>query len=117
LAYYLSFKSNKIAREAATKRISDVRNFQVLEKKRTKVVGIDVSEYQDQIDWTPVDTLDRKFPSICFIRATVGNDRVDKAFEENLAPKKTILLEVPHYYRPNENSLEQAALFINSTFA
>jgi lysozyme len=52
LAYYLSFKSNKIAREAAeTKRISDVRNFQVLEK-RTKVVGIDVSEYQDQIDWT-----------------------------------------------------------------
>jgi lysozyme len=52
LAYYLSFKSNKIAREAAGQnRISDVRNFQVLEKKRTKVVGIDVSEYQDQ-DWT-----------------------------------------------------------------
>jgi lysozyme len=118
LAYYLSFKSNKIAREAAeTKRISDVRNFQVLEKKGTKVVGIDVSEYQDQIDWTLVDTLDRKFPiQFVFIRATVGNDRVDKAFEENwLGSKKNNLIRgAYHYYRPNENSLEQAALFIKT---
>jgi lysozyme len=44
-----------------------------------------------------VDTLDRKIPiQFVFIRATVGNDRVDKAFEENwLGAKKNNLEEVP----------------------
>lgn len=118
LAYYLSFKSNKIAREAAeTKRISDVRNFQVLEKKGTKVVGIDVSEYQGEIDWQILDAIENKYPiQFVFIRATVGKDRVDKTFQENwLGAKKNKLLRgAYHYYRPNENSLEQAALFIKT---
>lgn len=118
LAYYLSFKSNKIAREAAeTKRISDVRNFQVLEKKGTKVVGIDVSEYQGEIDWQILDAIENKYPiQFVLIRATVGKDRVDRTFQENwLGAKKNKLLRgAYHYYRPNENSLEQAALFIKT---
>lgn len=118
LAYYLSFKSNKIAREAAeTKRISDVRNFQVLEKKGTKVVGIDVSEYQGEIDWQILDAIENKYPiQFVFIRATVGKDRVDKTFQENWlgAKKNKFLRGAYHYYRPNENSLEQAALFIKT---
>ena len=118
LAYYLSFKSNKIARRAAAeKRISDVRNFQVLENKGIKAVGIDVSEYQGTIDWTKVDTLESKYAiRFAFIRATVGMDRVDQAFEENwLGAKKNKLIRgAYHYYRPNENSLEQAALFIKT---
>ncbi|MDG2431518.1 glycoside hydrolase family 25 protein [Flavobacterium sp.] len=118
LAYYLSFKSNKIARESAEqKRISDVRNFQVLENKGIKAVGIDVSEYQGTIDWTQVDTLESKYAiRFAFIRATVGMDRVDQAFEENwLGAKKNKLIRgAYHYYRPNENSLQQAALFIKT---
>ena len=118
LAYYLSFKSNKIAREAAEeKRISDVRNFQVLNKKGSRAVGIDVSEYQGVIDWQVLDTIENKYPiQFVFVRATVGNDRVDKAFEENwLGAKKNKLIRgAYHYYRPNENSLEQAALFIKT---
>jgi lysozyme len=62
-----------------------------------------------------VDTLDRKFP-IQFVLYEQLSGMIDKAFEENWlgSKKKTILLEVPHYYRPNENSLEQAALFIKT---
>ena len=118
LAYYLSFKSNKIEREAAEeKRISDVRNFQVLDKKGSRAVGIDVSEYQGVIDWQVLETIENKYPiQFVFVRATVGNDRVDKAFEENwLGAKKNKLIRgAYHYYRPNENSLEQAALFIKT---
>jgi lysozyme len=118
LAYYFSFKSNKIAKEAAKqKRISDVRNFQVLENKGSKVVGIDVSEYQGEIEWTLLDSIEKKHPiQFVFIRATVGMDRVDKAFQENWlgAKKYKIIRGAYHYYRPNENSLEQAALFIKT---
>ena len=118
LAYYLSFKSNKIAKEdKEAKRISDVRNFQVLLNKGTKSVGIDVSEYQGEIDWSKVNAVEEQFPiQFVFVRATVGNDRVDKAFDVNWlgAKDKNIIRGAYHYYRPNENSLEQAALFIET---
>lgn len=118
LAYYLSFKSNKIAKEdKEAKRISDVRNFQVLQNKGTKSVGIDVSEYQGEIDWSKVNDVEEQFPiQFVFVRATVGNDRVDKAFDVNWlgAKDKNIIRGAYHYYRPNENSLEQAALFIKT---
>jgi lysozyme len=118
LAYYLSFKSNKIAKEdKEAKRISDVRNFQVLQNKGTKSVGIDVSEYQGAIDWSKVNAVEEQFPiQFVFVRATVGNDRVDKAFDVNWlgAKDKNIIRGAYHYYRPNENSLEQAALFIKT---
>ena len=118
LAYYLSFKSDKIAkRDKEAKRISDVRNFQVLQNKGAKAVGIDVSEYQGAIDWPAVSAIEEKFPiQFVFIRATVGNDRVDKAFDENWlgAKDRKIIRGAYHYYRPNENSLEQAALYIKT---
>jgi lysozyme len=118
LAYYFSFKSNKVlAREAEEKRISDFRNNQVLEKNEGKAIGIDVSEYQDKIDWDEVRTLDSDYPiDFVVIRATVGNDRLDKRFEENWlkAKKNKLIRGAYHYYRPNENSIEQAALFIKT---
>jgi lysozyme len=118
LAYYFSFKSDKILKEGAgTKRISDVRNIQVLENHEDKSIGLDVSEYQGEISWSYVDTLENKYPlRFVFIRATVGNDRLDKQFKENwLGAKKNKLIRgAYHYYRPNENSLEQAEFFIQN---
>jgi lysozyme len=118
LAYYFSFKTNKILREnAADKRLSDVRNIQVFENHSGMSVGIDVSEYQGEISWSYVDTLENKYPlHYVFIRATVGKDRLDKKFNENwLGAKKNKLIRgAYHYYRPNENSLEQAELFIET---
>ncbi|HLF52425.1 glycoside hydrolase family 25 protein [Flavobacterium sp.] len=118
LAYYFSFKSDKTLKEKAeAKRISDVRNYQVLQKHEGKVVGFDVSEFQGKIDWTLVDTVEEDYPlQFVFIRATAGNDKVDTQFKRNWrgAKRKNIIRGAYHYYRPNENSLEQAELFIKT---
>jgi lysozyme len=118
LGYYFSFKSNHTAqKELEDKRISDVRNYQVLDKHEGKSIGIDVSEYQGKISWLEVDTLESKYPvDFVFIRATVGEDRLDRQFKNNwLGAKKNKLLRgAYHYYRPNENSLDQAELFIKT---
>lgn len=118
LAYYFSFKSDKILRgESEAKRISDVRNYQVLEKHEGKSIGLDVSEYQGRIRWSYVDTLEKKYPlHFVFIRATVGKDRKDLQFNRNWlgAKENKMIRGAYHYYRPNENSLEQAALFIKT---
>lgn len=118
LAYYFSFKTDKVLdKEAREKRLSDVRNYQVLEKNKGKAIGIDVSEYQDEINWDEVKTLDNDNElSFVFIRATVGNDRLDKRFRENWlnAKENHLIRGAYHYYRPNENSLEQAELFIKT---
>lgn len=118
LAYYFGFKSDKIIRaERDAKRISDVRNFQVLEKHEGKSIGIDVSEYQGKINWSYVDTLEKKYPlHYVFIRATVGKDRKDYQFKRNWlgAKQNKMIRGAYHYYRPNENSLEQAELFIKT---
>ena len=118
LAYYFSFKSNRVIKaESEAKRISDVRNFQVLEKHEGKSIGIDVSEYQGKISWSYVDTIEKKYPlHYVFIRATVGKDRPDRQFERNWlgAKENKMIRGAYHYYRPNENSLEQAELIIKT---
>ena len=118
LAYYFSFKTDKVLdKEARAKKLSDVRNYQVLEKNEAKAIGIDVSEYQGDIEWGAVETLDNEYKiSFVFIRATVGDDRLDKRFKENWlkAKENQLIRGAYHYYRPNENSLEQAELFIKT---
>lgn len=118
LAYYFSFKTDKILKkEAEAKRVSDVRNYQVLHKHEGKVVGFDVSEFQGKINWALVNKVEDKYPlRFVFIRATAGNDRVDAQFAFNWdeAKKKKIIRGAYHYYRPNENSILQAELFIKT---
>jgi len=118
LAYYFSFKTDKVLdKEARAKKLSDVRNYQVLEKNEAKAIGIDVSEYQGDIEWGAVETLDNDYKiSFVFIRATVGDDRLDKRFKENWlkAKENQLIRGAYHYYRPNENSIEQAELFIKT---
>ena len=118
LAFYLGFKSGKVLEEdEVDKHLSDVRNIQVLENHKGKVIGIDVSEFQGEVDWDEVEILEEKYPvSFVFIRATAGNDRVDKQFQKNWdgAKENKIMRGAYHYYRPNENSIEQANLFIKT---
>jgi lysozyme len=117
LAYYFSFKSNKVLQQEEDKHISDVRNDKVLDHHAGKAIGLDVSEYQGKISWVDVGILENKYPvNFVFIRATVGNDRLDKQFHENWyeAKKNNLIRGAYHYYRPSENSLEQAALFIKT---
>nr|WP_315199090.1 glycoside hydrolase family 25 protein [uncultured Flavobacterium sp.] len=113
-AHYLGFKSNL---NADTNVFSEARNLKVLEKNDGKVVGIDVSEYQGKVRWSYVDTIEDKYPlRYVFIRATVGRDRPDRQFKRNWlgAKENKMIRGAYHYYRPNENSLEQAELFIKT---
>jgi lysozyme len=118
LAYYFSFKSDKLSyEEAEDKRISDVRNFQILEKHEGKAIGFDISEFQAEVDWDLISSIENKYPlEFVFIRATAGNDKVDSRFAANWrsAKQSNIIRGAYHYYRPNENSLEQARLFIKT---
>jgi lysozyme len=118
LLYYLGFKSYKLKYEQEeAKRFSDIRNFQVLENHQGKAIGLDVSEYQGKIDWDVIENLENEYPiEFVFIRATAGNDREDAQFDENWlgAKKRKMIRGAYHYYRPNENSLEQAKLFIKT---
>ena len=118
LAYYFGFKSDKNSRkESIDKHLSDVRNVVVLENHKDKVVGIDVSEFQGIIEWEGAKILEEKYPvQFVFIRATAGNNKVDKRFENNwqAARDNKIMRGAYHYYRPNENSIEQANLFIKT---
>ncbi|MCC9071677.1 glycoside hydrolase family 25 protein [Flavobacterium sp. F-65] len=118
LAYYFSFKTDKVLeKETEDKRLSDVRNFQVLANHKGKSIGLDVSEYQGKISWSYVDTLEKKYPiDFVFIRATVGKDRKDFQFKRNWigAKENKTIRGAYHYYRPNENSIEQADLFIKT---
>lgn len=118
LAYYLGFKTEKVLDEdEVDKHLSDVRNIRVLENHKGKVIGIDVSEFQGKVDWEEVEILDEKYPvQFVFIRATAGNDRVDRQFKRNWEGVKEnkIMRGAYHYYRPNENSIEQANLFIKT---
>ena len=117
LAYYFSFKSDKVLKEREAKRISDVRNYAVLEKNEGKIIGFDVSEFQGKIDWALVGKMGNSDSlRFVFIRATAGNNLADKKFKYNWlgAKKHKIIRGAYHYYRPNENSLEQAELFIKT---
>ncbi|WP_264566739.1 GH25 family lysozyme [Flavobacterium sp. N3904] len=113
-AYYFGFKSRNTNK---TDVFSEARNLKILEKHDGKVIGLDVSEYQGKIRWSYVDTIEKKYPlQFVLIRATVGNDRKDLQFKQNWIGAKAnkMIRGAYHYYRPNENSLEQAQLFIKT---
>ncbi len=119
LSYYLGFKSHKVQKQNSPgeKRITDVRNYQLMTKYEDKVIGFDVSQYQGQIDWDRVQYVENTFLlQFVFIRATAGKDAVDTCFKDNwaAAQKKGLLRGAYHYYRPNENSIEQAENFIRT---
>jgi len=113
-ANYLGFKS-RYSNEANA--FSQARILRVLEKNDGKTIGLDVSEYQGKIRWSYVDTIEEKYPlHYVLIRATVGSDRVDHQFKRNwLGAKENHMIRgAYHYYRPNENSIDQATLFIKN---
>lgn len=112
LLYYFGFKSDKVKID----KLDGARIYQVLQRHKDNVVGFDVSEYQGEIDWTAVDSIEKHKLHYVFIRATAGCDRVDSKFRENWkkAQKKDLICGAYHYYRPNENSIEQARNFIKT---
>ena len=118
LAYYFSFKTDKILKEEQhARKLAIIRNFQILSKHKNKAIGIDISEYQGNINWQKLKLIDEVYEiNFILVRATAGNDRVDSQFVNNWENAKTkkIIRGAYHYYRPNENSLKQANFFIKT---
>lgn len=112
LLYYFGFRYDKVKMD----KLDGARIYQVLQRHKDNVIGIDVSEYQGEIDWTAVDSIEKHKLHYVFIRATAGSDKVDSKFRENWkkAQKENLICGAYHYYRPNENSIEQAKNFINT---
>ena len=111
LARYLGFYTDKIQYKEARAMPID----KVLDAHIEKSFGVDLSEYQDKIDWDAVKEIEGGYPiEFAFIRASVGNDRADYKFKKywKKAKQKKLICGAYHYYRPNENSLEQAENFI-----
>jgi lysozyme len=80
---------------------------------QTYCFGIDVSQYQGQINWDEV--LLTKHPlRFAMARATMGRNGRDVQFVQNWDALKRVGLQrgAYHYYRPFENSTEQANNFI-----
>lgn len=118
LAYYFSYKSDKVLKqEQRDRKLAIIRNFQILSKHKNKAIGIDISEYQGNINWQKVKMIDEIYEiNFVLIRATAGKDRVDSEFADNWenVKAKNMIRGAYHYYRPNENSLEQANFFIKT---
>lgn len=70
--------------------------------------GIDISHYQGTIDWASVKTTHHPIQFI-FVRATMGEDGLDKTFATNYQEAKNYgyLRGAYHYYRPNEDATKQ----------
>ena len=118
ILYYLGFKSNKQT-ELSTKdrELVDIHIYEVLDSHKKHCAGIDVSEYQGKIDWKNLGAIEDVFDvQFVFVRATAGNNKIDSKFKNNWknVASKNIIRGAYHYYRPNENSIEQAELFIKT---
>jgi lysozyme len=114
IMYYCDSERNNISKAEI---IANNRHQQILNKHKGKVFGFDVSQFQGDINWHTVDFLEGKYPlNFVFIRATAGNNKVDKCFYKNWesAKKHQIIRGAYHYYRPDENSTDQASHFINN---
>ncbi|GGB72214.1 glycosyl hydrolase [Flavobacterium suaedae] len=118
ILYYLGFKP--LHAETLTKeerKLADLRIYEIVGRHKDKVFGLDISEYQGKINWQDLQKAEEEFPlHFIFIRATAGNDRTDLQFKNNWRKAKAngYIRGAYHYYRPDENSLEQAERFIKT---
>ncbi len=114
LNYY--FKSQTSTNYKVDK-VAQARIFQILKAHKDLTFGIDVSQFQGNINWDEVGSVEYKFPiKFVFIRASAGSDKIDARFDENWkqAQAHHFICGAYHYYRPNENSIAQADNFIKA---
>jgi lysozyme len=104
--------------ESASNAVSPAtHHFGVHIPKGYTVHGIDVSRYQQKINWAEVAKEREGEPKIAFafIKASEGKTLSDSYFSYNMreARAQGMLVGAYHYYKPNINSTKQAQNFIN----
>jgi lysozyme len=85
--------------------------YEVLPAVAAQVEGIDVSWYQQKIDWKQVAT----GKVFAFIKATEGTSLEDKSFASNWAGAQAAGLSrgAYHFYHPSVDPIEQADFFLS----
>jgi lysozyme len=95
--------------------VASIKNYSYFlpKLKGYNVLGIDVSRYQDNIDWEMVAEQDISF---AFIKATEGNYKIDPFYKKNWRniKKTSILRGAYHFYRPEMDWKTQYKLFVNT---
>ena len=88
------------------RRASDLRH-------RKHLRGIDVSEFQGNIDWSRVRASGVEF---AFIRASYGRWRIDNTFDQNWARSRAAGVKRGAYqfYRPSQDPIEQADVLLET---
>jgi len=118
LYYYGSTLFDRSATIAEKERNKyDARNVFLMTSHADKVFGIDISQYQGDIKWQEVNLINDRFViDFIFVRATMGERKVDSKFAFNWDSVKALnkLRGAYHYFRPNENSIKQAENFIKT---
>ncbi|UUV20433.1 GH25 family lysozyme [Paenimyroides aestuarii] len=120
IGYFVTDLYERIFKKEDSKEVTvhDIRAIEILDKHSECLFGFDVSHYQYEIDWKEIDSLYGKFAvDYVFLRSTMGIDGVDTKFDYNWKKAKSRLLVrgAYHYYRPDENSTQQAQNFIKNT--
>ena len=81
-----------------------------------EVRGIDVSRYQEHIDWEQLRNANINGQPIrfVFIKATEGTDLIDPSFNENFyqARQNDILRGAYHFFSPRTDARQQARFFL-----
>lgn len=77
------------------------------------IKGIDISNYQEDINWSKIDTQQVRF---VFLKATEGSNFKDKSFKKNWeeARKKGIAVGAYHFFTFCRSAKEQAQNFIET---
>ena len=76
------FEKEKVQRLGQGK--FDLRNIELMRRHDDKLFGIDISQYQMDISWDEVLTINHEFPiDFIFIRATMGEQDQDRTFKKN----------------------------------
>ena len=84
-----------------------------LEAEKYEVRGVDVSEYQGEVDW---DRIKSQGISSAFIKATEGSKSKDDYFDKNFGKLKNMdmLLGIYHFFSFETEGEEQAQNYINT---
>lgn len=115
---YVFLFRQKLHKQYEVSLTQEMRIYDVLTRHDSHLYGIDVSHYQGVINWDKAVKIQDSFPiSFVFVRATAGKNLVDRTFHANWKEldEKGIIKGAYHYYRPDENSLQQADNFIKSS--
>ena len=115
--FYLGFKVQNSELTANQRKLEDRRINDIVKKHEGKIFGIDVSQYQGTIDWDNVEAIEEQFElKFVIVRATAGSRKVDLKFKKNWKnlTESMYIQGAYHYYRPDENSTDQANNFINN---